>query len=297
MNFRVSNPQSAIRNPKSLRAFTMVEIALSLAIIGFALIAIIGVLPAGLSVQKDNREQTVINLDAAYLMDVIRSGSLGQDNLTNYIVSLTNTQVAHTNGGPGWPVTYVFTPTSSDFPGVELTNGATIVGMLSTPKYIPIANGSQPPVFVGFWSNSVTAVFRAINAPAVDQGLSQASRDFAFQYQVTVEIVPSAEYPFVAANPGWINLTAPAAIISTNPFPAAGALAQQLAQNLQANLYDIRLTFRWPVLGNGQLGGGKQVFRSSVAGAPVARQRTDSFGNRTLTFYFMQPATYTAQTP
>jgi type II secretory pathway pseudopilin PulG len=68
MNFRVSNPQSAIRNPKSLRAFTMVEIALSLAIIGFALIAIIGVLPAGLSVQKDNREQTVINLDAAYLM-------------------------------------------------------------------------------------------------------------------------------------------------------------------------------------------------------------------------------------
>jgi type II secretory pathway pseudopilin PulG len=294
MNFRISNPKSAIRNSKSLRAFTMVEIALSLAIIGFALIAIIGVLPAGLSVQKDNREQTVINLDAAYLMDVIRSGSLGQDNLTNYIVSITNSQVAHTNGGPGWPVVYVFTPTSSDFPGVELTNGATIVGMLSTPKYIPIANASPLPGFAGFWSNSVTAVFRAINAPAVDQGLSQASRDFAFQYQVTVEIVPSAESPFTAANPGWTNLTAPAYI---NNITNVASTADALAQHLQANLYDIRLTFRWPILGNGQLGGGKQVFRSSVAGAPVATQRTDAFGNRTLTFYFMQPATYTAQTP
>ncbi|MGB6501305.1 MAG: hypothetical protein WBG19_07905, partial [Thermoplasmata archaeon] len=67
----------------------MVEIALSLAIIAFALVAIIGILPAGLSVQKDNREQTVINLDAAYLMDAIRHGPLGQDNLTNYIVSIT----------------------------------------------------------------------------------------------------------------------------------------------------------------------------------------------------------------
>ena len=89
MNFRAPHPHSALRAPRSERAFTMVEIALSLAIIGFALVAIIGVLPAGLSVQKDNREQTVINLDAAYLMDAIRSGPLGQDNLTNYVVIIT----------------------------------------------------------------------------------------------------------------------------------------------------------------------------------------------------------------
>jgi type II secretory pathway pseudopilin PulG len=287
-------PRSALRignAPRSLRAFTMVEIAISLAIIGFALVAIIGVLPMGMSVQKDNREQTVINLDAAYLMDVIRSGSLGQDNLTNYIVSLTNSQVARTNGGPSWPVVYVFTPTNSNFPGVVLTNGATIVGMLSTPKYIPIPTNGPP--FAGFWSNSVTAVFRAINAPAVDQGLSQASRDFAFQYLVTVEIVPSAEYAYAGGGGNWLNLTAPAATAFTNSTTTAEAFAQ----HLQANLYDIRLTFRWPVLGNGQLGGGKQVFRSSVAGSPAAINRIDSFGTRTLTFYYMQPATYTANTP
>ena len=64
--------------------FTMVEIALCLGIIAFALVAIIGVLPTGLSVQKDNREDTSINFDAAYLMDAIRNGAQGQDDLTNY---------------------------------------------------------------------------------------------------------------------------------------------------------------------------------------------------------------------
>ena len=41
---------------RSNSAFTMVEIALALAIIGFALVAIIGVLPFGLNVQRQNRE-------------------------------------------------------------------------------------------------------------------------------------------------------------------------------------------------------------------------------------------------
>ena len=38
----------------------MIEIALCLAIIGFALVAIIGILPAGMQVQKDNREDTIV---------------------------------------------------------------------------------------------------------------------------------------------------------------------------------------------------------------------------------------------
>jgi len=42
---------SPLRNQS---AFTLVEIALSIAIIGFALVAIIGVLPAGLNVQREN---------------------------------------------------------------------------------------------------------------------------------------------------------------------------------------------------------------------------------------------------
>src|SRR5687767_7500284 len=49
--------------PLRIAAFTMVEIALCLGIIGFALVAIIGVLPLGLNTQKDNRADTIINKD------------------------------------------------------------------------------------------------------------------------------------------------------------------------------------------------------------------------------------------
>ena len=47
--------------------FTMIELVLCLGIISFALIAIIGVLPVGINVQKDNREETIIVQDGMYL--------------------------------------------------------------------------------------------------------------------------------------------------------------------------------------------------------------------------------------
>ena len=74
----------------AVSGFTMVEIALCLAIIGFALVAIIGVLPTGLGVQKDNREETIINQEAAVWMDVIRNGAEGYNDLTNYVFAITN---------------------------------------------------------------------------------------------------------------------------------------------------------------------------------------------------------------
>src|ERR1017187_7333323 len=74
-------PRSPLPAPRSCRAFTMIEIAISLAIIGFALVAIIGVLPIGMNVQKDNREETIINQDATVLMDAIRNCAQGLDDL------------------------------------------------------------------------------------------------------------------------------------------------------------------------------------------------------------------------
>src|SRR5580658_7427194 len=73
-------------------AFTMIEIAMSLAIIGFALVAIIGVLPQGMDVQKDNRRETIVNQDANYLLQAIRggAGTNGFNDLTNYIIGITN---------------------------------------------------------------------------------------------------------------------------------------------------------------------------------------------------------------
>jgi len=71
--------------------FTMVEIAICLAIIGFALVAIIGVLPIGMNTQRDNREETIINQDATVFIEAIRNGARGLDDLTNYVYAITNT--------------------------------------------------------------------------------------------------------------------------------------------------------------------------------------------------------------
>src|SRR6185295_6427834 len=75
--------------------FTMIEIAICLAIIGVALVGIIGVLPYGMNTQRDNREETVIGQDASLLVELIRNGSRGADDLTNYVIAITNYQVAY----------------------------------------------------------------------------------------------------------------------------------------------------------------------------------------------------------
>ena len=62
----------------------MIEIAISLAVIGFALVAIIGILPIGMNVQKENRHETIINQDATIFMEAMRNGDQGADDLTNH---------------------------------------------------------------------------------------------------------------------------------------------------------------------------------------------------------------------
>ena len=103
-------PRSSLR-PCS--AFTMIEIAICLAIIGFALVAIIGVLPIGMNSRRDNREESVIAQDATMLINAIRTGARGMDDLTNYVYAIS---------------------TNSNFSGYTTpTNGAMVVGLLSAP--------------------------------------------------------------------------------------------------------------------------------------------------------------------
>jgi type II secretory pathway pseudopilin PulG len=252
------------REGNSTAAFTMIEIALCLAIIGFALVAIIGVLPIGMSVQKDNREGTVINFDANYLMDAIRSGARGDDSLTNYIVSITNITTAFTvtpgnppvtNPVPGYPIINWYRSTTNlptdpfyslngtPYNTPILTNGANIIGLLTMPKYAPYPDANTP---TGFYSNYVSADFRAITGSPMDQGTSQSSRDFAFVYRVFPEVNP---------------------VTVADPSLVATAPAVSLATSLQANLNDLRLSFRWPVLPNSQLGPSFKIFRTIISGA------------------------------
>ena len=57
----------------------MVEVALSLGVIAIALVAIIGIMPTGLRVQQENRQDTILNQDGTWLLETLRSGREAYD--------------------------------------------------------------------------------------------------------------------------------------------------------------------------------------------------------------------------
>jgi type II secretory pathway pseudopilin PulG len=54
--------------------FTVSEVVLAIGVVAFGLVAVLGVLPAGLSVVKDNREETIIRYEARYWINALRAG-------------------------------------------------------------------------------------------------------------------------------------------------------------------------------------------------------------------------------
>ena len=218
---------------RACAAFTMIEIAICLAIISFALLAIIGVLPIGMNAQRDNREETLITQDATMLINAIRTGARGMDDLTNYVYAIVNAnlppanQVGYTNelaGKMGFSI--------NSFPSVpvgnwhlELTNGAKIVGLLSTPG---ITNYARVRAISGLASQKPPQY----NSTLLADG---------FGYQLVCMGTP---VPMV------------------NPGIGYGWFGHQLT-NCQSEL---RLRFLWPVLPNGAYGSGRQTFRATIAG-------------------------------
>ena len=97
----------------------MIEIAFSLAIVAFALVAIMGVLPTGMTVQRDNREDTLINHDAGFWMEALRSGSRGIEDLTNYVEAIT---ITNEDGKQEW--------TNSFDLNSKITSSEQIIGLL-----------------------------------------------------------------------------------------------------------------------------------------------------------------------
>ena len=247
-------------------AFTMIEIALSLAVIGFALVAIIGILPFGMNVQRENREETIVNQDASMWMEAIRSGAQGMDDLTNYVLVITN---AWTDYDVRKRVidsrVYGFTPTNTDPQGLrmELTNGFRIIGLLSTPKYINLPNGS-------YRSNFVVAHIRALSGTANEKFPQDnlEARSMGLTYRMVSEITTfgspvSGSVTNNAWDPTWVNYAA----YPTNTVEYNSRYNYALYSSQLHSLYDIRLLFRWPVLPGGRVANtGRQVYRSSASG-------------------------------
>jgi len=246
MNARASQfPLSAAARARA--GFTMVEVALCLAIIAFAMVAIIGVMPSGLNVQKQNREDTIIDQDAQLLLEAIRGGAMRLDDLTNYVdfITVEHHQFAPQTGRPANGFEGVHYGREVPVPNSRgvLQNPEDIVALLSLPKY-----DFYRGVAV---TNFITAQFRAFSGAFNEKILprngtnSPAQTEFAFRYQVTVEILP----------------------VFTGP-PDSGAVTLQ-QQRLSQSLNDIRLTFQWPVFQSGNtftVGNNRKTYRTQVSG-------------------------------
>jgi len=285
------------------RAFTMVEIAIAIGVIGFALVAIIGILPTGMNSQKDNREDTVISQDAPFFLEAIRNGATvsngfvylpsaqGLDFLTNYVQLIQSNY--YSNG-----ILY-----SNSIPYTNFRSGAEIIGLLSTPQ----GNYNTP----GFSSNSfdMTAYVRALSGPASAQQFganSGPSAFMAFTYKMEVMVTPFSSFapdttnwtyyyslPNVDSNQWiirsnrWLEANAGANVFlpasSTNIGAGFGALTY--------NLFDVRLRFSWPVNMNGttvvSVGPHWQTYRTLVSST-----LSESSANR-VTGWFFQPQYFT----
>jgi type II secretory pathway pseudopilin PulG len=255
------------RPARPAAAFTLVEIALSLAIIGFALVAIIGVLPTGLNVQRDNREETIIVHEANYFLDAIRNGARGLNNLTNSIISITNTWTVYDtnnptswvkvgNGYDGYTKTSFYVTSSPQPADFSLTNGYRIIGLLSRPKFEDVG---APTVR----SNYVVAYMHALSGAASEKFPvdNPTVLDLAFNYRMIVEVQPVA---YAETNTAF-------------------------ARELSSNLRELRLIFRWPLRADGTTGDGRQVFRTMTGGRLV---RTNDYPELNPPLYFFEPTTF-----
>ena len=275
MNPRTDGHSAAPRLAEG--GFTMVEIALSIAIVAFALVAIIGVLPTGLQVQRDNKEETIVNQDGSYLLEAIRNGGLGLNELTNYVEEIS--MVSRQPGGGRVISRLRGTRLFEKSKNVELINGRYIIGMLSTPTLQWEDQGIGQPQWV---ENRVVAIMRSISGKAADRVQDEVFRDNnVFTYQIEVTVLPYLP-PFPAD-------------------PAASpveAFEREKARRLGDNLYEVRLHFRWPVdtasgdnLANYRVGRREKIFRTLISGQLVYTNDIPGMKD-SLPLYQFQPSRY-----
>ena len=239
------------------QAFTMIEIALSLAVIAFALVAVIGVIPTGMSAQKENREETIINQDASIYLQALRNGEVGLDDLTNGVVKISNWVTRfNENNEPQETTLYWYTFTeSSHKPYTPISNGVRIVGLLSRPKFIYETNGN-------YYSNYTIAICRPISGLASEKSpqTNVEVQEMSMQYRLIPDVAPYTEF---ATNNTWF--TDPRIKDDPNEIQIRSNYWRVMV-NMQTNLWDVRLRFQWPLLEGERVGDGRAVYRSMVSG-------------------------------
>jgi hypothetical protein len=216
-----------------------VEIAIALGVIGFALVAIIGILPAGLQIQRDNRAETIINQDGTFWIEAIRNGARGLDELVDHVESISIITWNYAVDPPAIVASNFYTY------GGGYKTGSNIIGLLTTPAR--------------FANTEARAVVSAISGAAAEKSPSAADRELAFRYQMTVQIgQPLANTPSFTA-------------LSTNALP-------NLPVDPLDSLYELRLNMAYNWVRDTQPGTRRQTYRAEISRNVVAitNQPTDT---------------------
>tara|TARA_Y100001934_G_scaffold265701_1_gene344200 strand:+ start:3942 stop:4772 length:831 start_codon:yes stop_codon:yes gene_type:complete len=234
MDLEIEQPQSTGNaSRRSERAFTMIEVALSLGIVAFALVAIIGILPTGLKAQQQNREETIIAQDGVYLMEAIRAAALSSNLnvLTQNLVGLFVTNISVNTNFPvsfGTPEGVIYTPAVGAPVATNVNNPLQVILQMCRPNFDAETSTT----------NHVFAVFKGFSG-----NLSEIAPDpnaIRFQYRVDVELSSITN------------------VIGTTNFAT---------RFMMTNLYNLKLRYRWPARDNGQvIGLGERVMRTQIAG-------------------------------
>lgn len=282
MNLSLRSP----KGPRRADGFTMVELAMCIGIVAFAMVAILGVLPLGLGVQKQNREETIVEQEGPLWVDLIRRGGVGWDEVTNYVdyVVVEHTPVTGSGGSRTYGFRGPFYPVANPVPapGALLTTPGDIVSLLSIPRF---------EAFRGIiYSNRITAVCRSFSGDLNSQirptgavGFQPAERqlDDALRYQMQVDLTPAVQLPSLAGTltnaqsmtgiqlGGYLN----AIRLDTNLITVLSSPEERLSSRdaLSGIVYNLRLTFRWPVFRVGNevsVGPGQRVFSAQIIGKP-----------------------------
>ena len=236
----------------------MVEIAICIAVVAFALVAIVGVLPTGFMVQKQNREETIVNQDGNLWLEAIRGGAIGLDYLTNHVE-----YIEHLNRvGTLTNRTYFSLTGRADGNAAQpFRNGRDIVGLLTLPRYLTQGQTTL--------TNVARAYVRAISGSAAEKA---PQNEIAFQYRLTVELAPFAAVQFIPGNQlnnSLTNFTAPG--LGVDEYVARSNLFVR-TRNLRDNLFDLRVTLDWPVVLNvagRRAGPNRKEFRTLVDGTLI----------------------------
>lgn len=270
-------------------AFTMVEIAISIGVIGFALVAIIGLLPRGMNVQKNTREDTVISQDAAYFLNAIGNGAVvtnlsgtfinsarGLDFLTNYVQSIRFDYIV--NGVTNKNETLIYS---------NFNSGAEIIGLLSTPQTNSLSLYLPP-----FFSNNffyVSAVCRALSGPATTVNVT--NNVMALTYRMEVMVTPFNSFAPSTTNWNANNIDATESNLCYYRWLEAARNANGNpvgTGSLTYDLFNLRLRFSWPLFANGAVGEGRQTYCTVVSAQLVPVQ---VFVNGPA-WWFFQPLTF-----